>query len=70
MSDIENCDTCGPHLDRLRTELLSLMTAVIAVPSTPKELVDMLMCYIAPRMHAAVEDAEGAACAVVPEQMV
>jgi hypothetical protein len=70
--DIENCDICGRHLDKLRAELVALMAAPAAIPSTPDELVEMLMIRIAPHLHAAVEDAREVGedgKAVLPEYM-
>lgn len=68
--DIDKCDICGPHLDRIRAELLPLMTAPVPLHATPDELVDRLMLRIAPHMHAAVESAEDITRMVVPEEMV
>lgn len=67
--DTKNCDTCGPHLDRIRRDMQLLMDTPTSL-ALSDELIERLMILIAPHLHAAVEDAEGAARAVVPEEML
>ncbi len=65
---IENCDTCGPHLDRIRQDLNVLLATPTSLALTDA-MVERVMGLIAPHLHAAVEDAEAGARMVVPEKM-
>lgn len=46
----EKCDTCGPHLDRIRDELLSYRPLDAA-------MVERVLATVAPHLHDAVTEA-------------
>lgn len=54
----DDCNTCTPHLDRIRADLLALMTAPRPMHEGVAELVQTLMGRIAPHLHAAAEQAQ------------
>lgn len=64
--DSDNCNTCTPHLDRIRADIAQTVVASLGF-SADEMLVEALMLRIAPHLHAAVEDV---AYGVLPEHMV